>query len=158
MPDNLLSPSFKFHFEGNADESSVREGYTFYSNSESLRTGTLTDRNTVGKNGCVGMNSSYPKVAFSYSSPQVTTLLDGARALAILAPYGHYNGGTYVGANQDDVANAIGLRADILVSWANVLGIQGTNKGYDAGWSAGVTASRIYKETDWVLMYEMIRT
>lgn len=132
MPTNLLGPSFKFHFEGNADEACVLEGHTFYSNSETLRTGTLTDRNTVGKNGCIGMNDNYPNVAFTFgSTPQITTLVNGARneCLAIMVPWGWYNGNTYVGMFQTDIANAIGVRPDIIRAGNRVLGITGTFNG-----------------------------
>lgn len=119
-----------FSFTGNATNAMVAEGYTFYSNSSTRKSGTLLDRNTVGKNDCIGMNSTYPTVAFTYGSiPQCTTLLNGIPALAIQVPYGHYNGSTYVGAGQRAVASAIGLRADIIRSGNQILGISGTFNG-----------------------------
>lgn len=119
-----------FSFTGNATTLLVAEGYTFYSNSSNRKSGTLTDRNTVGKNGCVGMNSSYPEFAFSYgSSPQITSLLNGARAFAIHTPYGFYDGSSYIGVNQGDVANAIGLTADKIKSGQQILGITGSFNG-----------------------------
>lgn len=98
-----------FGFNGSATTEQVVAGRTFYANSQNLLTGTLTDRNTVGKNGCVGMNSNYPNVAFSYGSvPQITSLLNGRRAFAIMVPWGWYQGSTYVGCDWDTLLNTIG--------------------------------------------------
>ena len=140
-----------FSFTGNATNARVVEGHTFYNNSKSRQTGTLTDRNTVGKNGCVGINSNYPNTAFSWgNTPQCTTLLDGARAFAIRAPYGYYDGNTYVGATQGDVASSIGLTADKIKSGQQILGITGTFTGdqpnllvinKSGGWGEGTILS-----------------
>lgn len=97
-----------FRFNGTAEPGDVAEGKTFYNYNQSLITGTLPDRNTVGKNGCVGINENYSGVAFSYGSvPQITSLLNGARAFAIMVPWGWYRGDTYVGMNVSDITGVL---------------------------------------------------
>ena len=97
-----------FRFNGSAEPGDVAEGKTFYNYNQSLITGTLPDRNTVGKNSCVGMNINYPEIAFSYgSAPQITSLLNGAKAFAIMVPWGWYRGDTYVGMNVSDITGVL---------------------------------------------------
>ena len=97
-----------FSFVGNASDYNVAEGLTFYGWTSNLVTGTLPDRNTVGKNGCVGMNSNYPNIAFTYGSvPQITSLLNGGRAFAVQVPWGWYSGSTYVGMNVSDITGVL---------------------------------------------------
>ena len=97
-----------FSFVGNASDYNVAEGLTFYGWTSNLVTGTLPDRNTVGKNGAVGMNSNYPNIAFTYGSvPQITSLLNGGRAFAVQVPWGWYSGSTYVGMNVSDITGVL---------------------------------------------------
>ena len=137
MPDKLLSPSMGLLNtdlqKANADAPNVKAGLTFYAGDKTLKTGTLQDL------------GSEPRASscFVYNN-NLHYMLDPNNGFAKFM----ITRGTYM--DFASVANTIGLTADKMVSWANVLGIQGTNRGYDAGWSDGVSASRIYKETDWV--------
>lgn len=69
---------------------------------------TLPDRNKVGKNDCIGMNSSYPAVALSVGANlQTTSALDGNTYVAMQPPKGEYNGESYVGVLKGDVVNLV---------------------------------------------------
>lgn len=97
-----------FRFNGSAEPGDVAEGKTFYNYSQSIVTGSLPDRNTVGKNGAIGMNSNYPDLAFTYGSvPQITSLLNGNKAFAVQVPWGWYTGSTYVGMNVSDITGVL---------------------------------------------------
>lgn len=89
-----------------ADPSAVMEGFTFYSGDKNLKTGIIPDRNTVGKNACIGMNNNYPEVALSQGSQlQLTSALDGNDYVAMQPPYGVYFGDSYVGTSIYQVAS-----------------------------------------------------
>ena len=137
MPDKLLSPSMGLLNtdlqKANADAPNVKAGLTFYAGDKTLKTGTLQD---LGYEPLAAGGTLYDSKVYFYIGEN--------------AGQGRYIVQRGVYWDFASVANLIGLTADKMVSWANVLGIQGTNRGYDAGWSDGVSASRIYKETDWV--------
>lgn len=141
MPDKFLGPSFKFHFEGNAISDNVVEGSTFYSNTEELKHGNMPNMNVIGSHGIVGLNSEYPDAPYVHSlyNGITTHILDGSNTtcLAFMVPEGYYNGVSYVGRPELDIANMYGLSAGMLVSGQSCLGITGTG-------------GRVYRESGWV--------
>lgn len=63
---------------------------------------SITDRNTVGKNGAIGINTSYPTVALNPGDGlQTNPALNGVKYTAIRVPEGKYNGQSYVGIPTD---------------------------------------------------------
>lgn len=112
-----------------ADTGDVIAGKKFYSGDKSLKTGSILPRNTVGQNGTVGLSQYYTEVAVSKANSyntQTKNNLDGVSRLCLQPPAGFYNGNTYVGETFANVASAIGLTADKLMSGQQVLGIDGT--------------------------------
>lgn len=79
----------------------------------------LPDRNTVGKNGAIGINARYPSVALTVGdNAQVGTALDGNSYLAIRAPKGEYKGESYVGAAKTSAAAALGVPSSVQYSFS----------------------------------------
>ena len=112
-----------------ADTGDVISGKKFYSGDKSLKTGSILPRNTVGQNGTVGLSQFLTGVAVSKANKnntQTNNNLDGVSRLCLQPPAGFYNGNTYVGETFANVASAIGLTADKLMSGQQVLGIDGT--------------------------------
>ena len=107
----------------------VLESKTFYSGgAKLLKTGTILTHNTVDKNGAVGINAYYPTVPTTpvEGNTQVGTGLDGVNRLNLQPPAGYYDGTSYIGDTDANVAAAIGLSAAKLMSGQQVLGINGT--------------------------------
>ena len=112
-----------------ADTGDVISGKKFYSGDKSLKTGSILPRNTVGQNGTVGLSQFLTGVAVSQANSrntQTNNNLDRVSRLCFQPPAGFYNGNTYVGETFANVASAIGLTADKLMSGQQVLGIDGT--------------------------------
>ena len=112
-----------------ADTGDVISGKKFYSGDKTIKTGSILPRNTVGKNGAVGISQYYPDVAVSKANSnntQTNANLDGVSRLCLQPPAGFYDGNSYVGETFAKVASAIGLTADKLMSGQQVLGIDGT--------------------------------
>ena len=107
----------------------VLESKTFYSGgAKLLKTGTILTHNTVDKNGAVGINAYYPTVPTTpvEGNTQVGTGLDGVNRRNLQPPAGYYDGTSYIGDTDANVAAAIGLSAAKLMSGQQVLGIDGT--------------------------------
>lgn len=140
MPEILLSPAYGLSKnqlkKTTATVSDVISGKRFYDANGSLATGTLVE---------------HPAWVQSVDTPY---MYEGV--LCVNFPLGAYRTkasgqtGSQVQVAQSKVASAIGLNASHLVSWVNVLGIQGTNRGYDVGWTDGINSSKIYRESGWV--------
>lgn len=112
-----------------ADTGDVISGKKFYSGDKTIKTGSILPRNTVGKNGTVGISQYFPSVAVSKANStntQTNNNLDGVSRLCLQPPAGFYDGNSYVGETFAKVASAIGLTADKLMSGQQVLGINGT--------------------------------
>ena len=112
-----------------ADTGDVISGKKFYSGDKSLKTGSILPRNTVGQNGTVGLSQFLTGVAVSKANSrntQTNNNRDGVSRLCLQPPSGFYNGESYVGETFANVASAIGLTADKLMSGQQVLGIDGT--------------------------------
>ena len=112
-----------------ADTGDVISGKKFYSGDKSLKTGSILPRNTVGQNGTVGLSQFISGVAVSKANSrntQINNNRDGVSRLCLQPPSGFYNGNSYVGETFANVASAIGLTADKLMSGQQVLGIDGT--------------------------------
>ena len=112
-----------------ADNGDVISGKKFYSGDKSLKTGSILPRNTVGQNGTVGLSQFLTGVAVSKANSnntQINNNRDGVSRLCLQPPSGFYNGESYVGETFANVASAIGLTADKLMSGQQVLGIDGT--------------------------------
>lgn len=117
-----------------ADPSAVVEGFTFYSGDKKLKTGIILDRNTVGKNACIGMNSNFPEVALSRSSQeQVTHALDGNDYVAMQPPYGVYWGQSYVGALKKDICNLLTFVPIVIIGGAAIRLSSNIDSNYVSG-------------------------
>lgn len=122
------------------------EGTTAHGKDGERVTGTMLDRNTVGKHGAVGASSAYPSVAVTpvERDTQAYQNTDGVSRVFLKPPAGYYNGETYVGENYGTVANVIGLNEANLCAGSNVLGITGRGHAVamfatigDKRWSGG---------------------
>lgn len=118
------------------------EGTTAHGANGERVTGTILDRNVVGKHGAVGASSSFPSVAVTPVERDTQAYLntDGVSRLFLKPPAGYYNGETYVGESYGTVANVIGLNDGSLCAGSNVLGI--TGRGHAVAMFAAVGGSR----------------
>lgn len=118
------------------------EGTTAHGANGERVTGTILDRNQVGKHGAVGASSAYPAVAVTpvERDTQAYQNTDGVSRVFLKPPAGYYNGETYVGENYGTVANVIGLNEASLCAGSSVLGI--TGRGHAAAMFAAVGDSR----------------
>lgn len=93
--------------DATAEAYQLLENATAYVNNEKI-TGIMKDRNTVGKNDVVGMNSSYPDIGSNPTSLnlQMSENLDGEKRLCLLAPQGYYNGNSYVSISATELGTA----------------------------------------------------
>lgn len=83
----------------------IIQGQIAYSKGKKY-TGTLPDRNTVGRNSAIGINQNYPLVALNKGSfQQYTMALDGKEYFCICVPKGYYNGNSYVGILKSEIPN-----------------------------------------------------
>lgn len=111
-----------------ADTGDVISGKKFYSGDKSLKEGSILPRNTVGKNGTVGISQYFPDVAVSKANSnntQTNNNRDGVSRLCLQPPAGFYDGNSYVGETFSKVASAIGLTAGKLCVGNTVLGVNG---------------------------------
>lgn len=112
-----------------ADTGDVISGKKFYSGDKTIKTGSILPRNTVGKNGTVGISQYFPSVAVSKANStntQTNNNLDGVSRLCLQPPAGFYDGNSYVGETFAKVASAIGLTAEKLCAGNMVIGVKGT--------------------------------
>lgn len=112
-----------------ADTGDALYGKKFYSGDKTLKEGSILPRNTVGENGTVGLSQYSSGVAVSKANKnntQTNNNRDGVSRLCLQPPAGFYDGNSYVGETFANVASAIGLTADKLMSGKQVLGIDGT--------------------------------
>ena len=118
------------------------EGATAHGKDGERVTGTILDRNTVGKNGAVGASSAYPSVAVTpvERDTQAYQNTDGVKRVYLKPPKGYYNGETYVGDSYATVARVIGLSEANLCAGSSVLGI--TGRGHAVAMFAAVGDSR----------------
>lgn len=113
-----------------ADTGDVISGKKFYSGDKTIKKGSILPRNTVGKNGAVGLSQFLTGVAVSKAksaNTQTNHNLDGVSRLCLQPPAGFYNGNTYVGETFAKVASAIGLTAAKLGAGETVLDVNGTS-------------------------------
>ena len=122
------------------------EGTTAHGANGERVTGTILDRNVVGKHGAVGASSSFPSVAVTpvERDTQAWQNTDGVKRLYLKPPAGFYNGESYVGETYGTVASAIGLNESNLCAGNTVLGINGRGHAVamfatigDKRWSGG---------------------
>lgn len=118
------------------------EGTTAHGKDGERVTGTMLDRNTVGKHGAVGMASNFAAVAITpvTRNTQAHANVDGVNRLCLQPPAGYYDGNSYIGETYANVASAIGLNDGILCAGSNVLGI--TGRGHAVAMFAAVGDSR----------------
>lgn len=111
-----------------ADTGDVISGKKFYSGDKTIKTGSILPRNTVGKNGAVGISQYYPSAPVTpvAANTQMNNNLDGVSRLCLQPPAGFYDGNSYVGETFAKVASAIGLTAGKLCVGNTVLGVNGT--------------------------------
>lgn len=122
------------------------EGATAHGKDGERVTGTILDRNTVGKHGAVGASSAYPSVAVTpvERDTQAYQNTDGVKRVYLKPPKGYYNGETYVGDSYATVARVIGLNDGNLCAGSTVLDITGRGHAVamfatigDNRWSGG---------------------
>ena len=123
------------------------EGTTAHGKDGERVTGTILDRNTVGKHGAVGLSQFLTGVAVSKANSantQTNNNLDKVSRLCLQPPAGFYNGNTYVGETFAKVASVIGLSDGNLCAGNTVLGITGRGHAVamfatigDNRWSGG---------------------
>lgn len=103
------------------------EGATAHGKDGERVTGTILDRNTVGKHGAVGASSAYPSVAVTpvERDTQAYQNTDGVKRVYLKPPKGYYNGETYVGDSYATVARVIGLNEGNLCAGSSVLDVTG---------------------------------
>lgn len=111
-----------------ADTGDVISGKKFYSGDKTIKTGSILPRNTVGKNGTVGISQYFPSVPVTpvAANTQINSNLDGVSRLCLQPPAGFYDGNSYVGETFAKVASAIGLTAENLCVGNTVIGVKGT--------------------------------
>lgn len=111
-----------------ADTGDVISGKKFYSGDKTIKTGSILPRNTVGKNGAVGISQYYPSAPVTpvAANTQINSNLDGVSRLCLQPPAGFYDGNSYVGETFAKVASAIGLTAEKLCAGNTVIGVKGT--------------------------------
>lgn len=122
------------------------EGATAHGKDGERVTGTIPNRNTVGKHGAVGASSYFPSVAVTpvERDTQAYQNTDGVSRLFLKPPAGYYSGESYVGDSYASVASAIGLNDGNLCAGNTVLGITGRGHAVamfatigDNRWSGG---------------------
>ena len=122
------------------------EGATAHGKDGERVTGTILDRNTVGKHGAVGASSAYPSVAVTpvERDTQAYQNTDGVKRVYLKPPAGYYNGETYVGDSYATVARVIGLNEGNLCAGSSVLDVTGRGHAVamfatigDNRWSGG---------------------
>ena len=122
------------------------EGTTAHGKDGERVTGKILARNTVGKNGAVGMASNFAAVAITSvtRNTQAHANVDGVNRLCLQPPAGYYDGNSYIGETYGTVASAIGLNEANLCAGSSVLGITGRGHAMamfaavgDGRWSGG---------------------
>lgn len=122
------------------------EGATAHGKDGEQVTGTILDRNVVGKHGAVGASSSFPRIAVTpvTQNTQAHANVDGVNRLCLQPPAGYYDGNSYIGETYGTVASAIGLNEANLCAGSSVLGITGRGHAVamfatigDNRWSGG---------------------
>ena len=122
------------------------EGATAHGKDGERVTGKILARNTVGKNGAVGMASNFAAVAITpvTRNTQAHANVDGVTRLCLQPPAGYYDGNSYIGETYGTVASAIGLNEANLCAGSSVLGITGRGHAVamfatvgDNRWSGG---------------------
>lgn len=122
------------------------EGTTAHGKDGERVTGKMLARNTVGKNGAVGMASNFAAVAITpvTRNTQAHANVDGVNRLCLQPPAGYYDGNSYIGETYGTVASVIGLNDGNLCAGNTVLGITGRGHAVamfatigDNRWSGG---------------------
>lgn len=122
------------------------EGATAHGKDGEQVTGTILNRNTVGKHGAVGASTAFPSVAVTpvERDTQAYQNTDGVSRLFLKPPAGYYSGESYVGETFAKVASTIGLNDGNLCAGNTVLGITGRGHAVamfatigDNRWSGG---------------------
>lgn len=118
------------------------EGTTAHGKDGERVTGTMLDRNTVGKHGAVGASSAYPSVAVTpvERDTQAYQNTDGVKRVYLKPPKGYYNGETYVGDSYATVARVIGLNEGNLCAGSSVLDV--TGRGHAVAMFAAIGDNR----------------
>jgi hypothetical protein len=86
----------------------ILENETAYVNGVKV-TGTMLNRNIVGKNGAIGISDSYPTIASNPATNaalQINTNLDGVKRLSIKPDAGFYDGYHYASIPASDLGDA----------------------------------------------------
>lgn len=122
------------------------EGTTAHGKDGERVTGKILARNTVGKNGAVGMAPNFAAVAITpvTRNTQAHANVDGVTRLCLQPPAGYYNGESYVGDSYATVARVIGLSEANLCAGSSVLDVTGRGHAVamfaavgDTRWSGG---------------------
>ena len=122
------------------------KGITAHGKDGERVTGKILARNTVGKNGAVGMAPNFAAVAITpvTRNTQAHANVDGVNRLCLQPPAGYYDGNSYIGETYGTVASTIGLNDGNLCAGNTVLGINGRGHAVamfaavgDTRWSGG---------------------
>ena len=97
---SIFGVSGTFTSDANAEYQKIYEGMKVYSKGNAV-VGTLPERNVVGRNGAISINSSWPTVALhpNDTSAQFNQASDKKNYICINVPRGYYNGSSYVGCD-----------------------------------------------------------
>ncbi len=125
---------------GTAVAADVLSGKTFSNSSSVGITGSMPNLNTNSK--ITHTSSNGTKVILG-DAAYATTNSDGVNRFQIRynSTPGYLPGNTLIALDYSKVASAIGLTGNKIVAGNTILGVAGTDKGYNNGYNAGVTAA-----------------
>ena len=125
---------------GNAVAADVLSGKTFSNGTQVGLKGSMPNLNTNSK--ITHTSSNGTKVILG-DAAYATTNSDGVNRFQIRynSTPGYLPGNTLIALDYAKVASAIGLTGNKIVAGNTILGVAGTDKGYNNGYNAGVTAA-----------------
>ena len=126
---------------GNAVAADVLSGKTFSNGTQVGLKGSMPNLNTNSK--ITHTSSNGTKVILG-DAAYATTNSDGVNRFQIRynSTPGYLPGNTLIALDYSKVASAIGLTGNKIVAGNTILGVAGTDKGYNNGYNAGYSAGR----------------
>lgn len=102
---NIFGVDGDFTSDGNLQASAILESFHGYSKGNQIQ-GSIPDKNTVGRNGCIGISDNYPTTSLSLINDiQYNRCKNGEYCLCLPVPIGYYNGYSYVGVNYNKICS-----------------------------------------------------
>ncbi len=125
---------------GTAVAADVLSGKTFSNSSGVNLTGSMPNLTSSSK---ITHTSSNPTKVILGDNAYISTNSDGTNRLQIRynGQNGYITSNTLFALDYSKVASAIGLTGNKIVAGNTILGVAGTDKGYNNGYNAGVTAA-----------------